>query len=380
MAVAAVYLVQGLCFASLLTNVPALKERFELSDGALTLVLLAVPVVAGVGSLLAGLAAARLGSAAVLRPAAVGVCVAVALVGLAARHWQLYAAVAVFGLMVGAVDAAMNMQGVAVQWWYGRSILASFHGVWSVAGIAGALATSGAAALSVPTGAALGAVGVVGAAIALAAGRLLVRPAEAPVPSTVSPAGPLAPRSGRPILLIGLGVMVMFVAESATSNWSAVYLHDRLGANRSVAALGVAAYLTSQVLGRGVADRVVQRFGPARTVAVGGLVGAVGLLLVAVAGSPLVALVGFAVVGTGLCVVVPQAFSAAGALDVDGSGAAIARVNLFNYAGFVVGAALVGVVAEAADLRFAFVVPAVLVAGIVAVAPAFAVAVRKRDG
>jgi predicted MFS family arabinose efflux permease len=115
-------------------------------------------------------------------------------------------------------------------------------------------------------------------------------------------------------------------------------------------------------------------------VAVGGLVGAVGLLLVAVAGSPLVALVGFAVVGTGLCVVVPQAFSAAGALDVDGSGAAIACVNLFNYAGFVVGAALVGVVAEAADLRFAFVVPAVLVAAIVVVAPAFAVGVRQRDG
>jgi MFS family permease len=166
--------------------------------------------------------------------------------------------------------------------------------------------------------------------------------------------------------------MAMFLAESATSNWSAVYLHDGLGAPNSVAALGVAAYLTSQVLGRTGADRAVQAFGPALTVATGAVVGAAGLAVVVAAREPWQAVTGFAVVGAGLCVVVPLAFSAAGALDRDGSGAAIARVNLFNYAGFIVGAALIGAVAEAASLRLAFAVPAVLVLGIVAAAPAFA--------
>src|SRR2546429_1039183 len=100
------------------------------------------------------------------------------------------------------------------------------------------------------------------------------------------------------------------------------------------------------------------------------------MAVVATAPSPLVGVIGFAIVGGGLCVVVPQSFSAAGALDPTGSGVAIARVNLFNYIGFVVGAGLVGAVAKGASLRWAFAVPAVLALGIVALAPSFGVARR----
>src|SRR5690349_10542951 len=142
MAVAGAYLVQGLCFAAVLTQVPALKQKFGFSDGELALILLAVPVVAGFGSLLAGALAARLGSRIVLRVAGLCVCAAMVGVGLAGTRVLLFVATAFFGLVLGAVDATMNMQGVAVQGWYGRSILASFHGVWSLAGIAGALATA----------------------------------------------------------------------------------------------------------------------------------------------------------------------------------------------------------------------------------------------
>src|SRR5207248_556782 len=98
------------------------------------------------------------------------------------------------------------------------------------------------------------------------------------------------------------------------------------------------------------------------------------LVVVVVAPSPAYGLLGFALVGLGLCVVVPQSFSAAGALDPTGSGVAVARVNLFNYVGFVVGAILIGAVASGTSLRWAFAVPAVLTLVIVALARAFAVA------
>ena len=191
-----------------------------------------------------------------------------------------------------------------------------------------------------------------------------------PAPSeVVSPRIPWVP-----ILLVGIAVMLMYIADSATSNWGAVYLHDGLHASKSVAPLGLGAYLTCQVLGRSGADRLVRRYGPVRVVAAGGLVGAVGMMLVAVAPHPLLGVLGFGIVGAGLCVVVPQSFSAAGALDPTGSGVAIARVNLFNYVGFVVGAALIGAVAKGASLRWAFAVPAVLALGIVALAPSFGIA------
>ena len=87
--------------------------------------------------------------------------------------------------------------------------------------------------------------------------------------------------------------------------------------------------------------------------------------------TPALSIAGFAVVGLGLSLVVPQSFSAAGRLDPGGAGIAIARVNLFDYVGFVVGAGLIGAVAQSWSLRWAFVVPAILAAGIVVLAPAF---------
>jgi MFS family permease len=166
-------------------------------------------------------------------------------------------------------------------------------------------------------------------------------------------------------------MMLMYIADSATSNWSAVYLHTGLHSSPSVAALGLAAYQTCMVLGRALADRFVARHGPVRAVAAGGVVGVLGLLLVVAADGPALGIAGFAVLGLGLCVVVPQSFSAAGQLDPAGTGLAVARVNLFNYVGFVVGAGLIGLVAQGRGLRMAFGVPAVLAIGIVVLARSF---------
>jgi predicted MFS family arabinose efflux permease len=361
-----------------LSQVVALKEKFGFTEDDLTLVLLAVPVVAGLGSVLAGVFAPRLGSALVLRvsgPAVGGAMIAIGWVG---TRPGLYLSVSLFGLFLGAVDASMNMQGVGVQRHYGRSLLASFHGWWSLAGILAALTAAGASKANLPLGVTLGTMALIGTGVAVAVGPLLLRRAEEVVPAPASPGPVRIPWV--PILLVGTAVMLMYIADSATSNWGAVYLHDGLHASKSVAPLGLGAYLTCQVLGRSGADRLVRRYGPVRVVAAGGLVGAVGMTLVAVAPRPFLGVLGFAIVGAGLCVVVPQSFSAAGALDPTGSGVAIARVNLFNYAGFVAGAALIGAVAKGASLRWAFAVPAVLALGIVALAPSFGIARQARRG
>jgi MFS family permease len=362
-----------------LTQVVALKEKFHFTEDELTLVLLAVPVVAGLGSVLAGYFAPRVGSALVLRISAPLVGLTMIAIGWVGTRVGLYVAVAAFGLFLGAVDASMNMQGVGVQRRYGRSLLASFHGWWSLAGILGALATAGASKLDIPLGVALATVALVGIGVAVSVGPLLLRRSEEAASAPALPAGAPPRIPWVPIMLIGVAVMLMYIADSATSNWGGIYLHDGLHASKSVAPLGLGAYLTCQVLGRAGADRLVRRYGPVRVVAAGGLVGAVGMTLVAAAPHPFLGVLGFGIVGAGLCVVVPQSFSAAGALDPTGSGIAIARVNLFNYVGFVAGAALIGAVAKGASLRWAFAVPAVLALGIVALAPSFGVARRVQS-
>ncbi len=101
------------------------------------------------------------------------------------------------------------------------------------------------------------------------------------------------------------------------------------------------------------------------------MIATVGFAWVVLAPNQLLGLVAFGVTGVGLAVVAPQSFSAAGRLDPAGTGVAIARVNLFNYVGFIVGAALVGGLAEAANMRVAFAAPLVLAAVIILLAPGF---------
>jgi sugar phosphate permease len=261
--------------------------------------------------------------------------------------------------------------------------------------IVGSLSNSAAGALQLRLSTALAAIAVIGVAIALTAGPRLYHRGELatlqgaptqspPVRGAATQSAPVqeAPVQSafaaipwRPLVLIGIAVMLMYISDSATSNWSAKYVEDVLHGAKSVGPLGLAAYATCQVLGRLlVADRAVHRFGPVRPVAVGGALGLVGMSLVAVAPAPGLAIAGFAIAGFGLCVVVPQSFSAAGALDPTGSGVAIARVNLFNYIGFILGAGLIGAVDQALGLRWAFAVPAVLCLGIIALARFFRVA------
>jgi MFS family permease len=381
-AASAAFAVQGLCFAAVIARVPELQTRFNLDDGQLTLILGAVPIVAGVGSVLAGLLAPRLGSGTVLRVAGVGVAASAAADGLVDRLAALFVAVACLGLFLGAVDATMNMQGVAVQRRYGRSILASCHAWWSIAAIVGSAAAIATANFSRPysLGAFLTGIGVAGALISLVAGPNLLKKAEeaqnpltAAVETPEDRQGPSGVRVGRTVALIGIALMVMFIGDSAATSWGPLYLQNAVNASHRLVPAGLFAYLTFQLFGRTVADAIIGKIGAVGTAIVGCVVAAAGFGVVVGLHTVVGAVAGFALVGVGLSVVVPLTFSAADALDPAGTGTVIARVNLFNYAGVVVGSILIGVIVDAVNYRVAFAVPGVLVLVILALAPAFRV-------
>ncbi|MCW2901625.1 MAG: major facilitator superfamily 1 [Streptosporangiaceae bacterium] len=371
------FAVQGLCFASLVTRVPRLQHAHHLSDGTLALVLLLVPVIAGAGSVLCGVVFRHRGSAMVLRLAQPGVCLAMCLVGLAGdQAYSLYGALALFGLSVGAVDASMNAQAVAVERRYGRSVVTGFYAVWSAAGIAGGLWSAIANGLELPLFAGFALPAAAGVTASLLTGRRLLRRTEEatalPARQTLTTAAAQVP--WRPILVLGAAMACMYVADAATSNYSTKYLEDELHGTAGVAPLAYVAYQLAMVGARAVADLGVRRLGAVHVVRLGGLVGLVGMAGVVAAPSPPAAIVAFAVLGLGLCVVPPVAFSAAGQVDPTGLGIAVARVNVFNYVGFVLGAAIIGAIAPlsaANGLRIAFVVPAALTLVIICTAPGF---------
>jgi predicted MFS family arabinose efflux permease len=367
-AVFCAYGVQGTMFASLVTRVPTLQDRFGLSDGALGVLLLLVPVVAGLGSVLAGWLSSRYGSAIVLRAAQPAVCVLVAVVGAMPRFGPFLVALFAFALALGMVDALAGIQGVLLEQRYGRSIMHGFFSAWSLAGIAGAGITSLTNHYDLSLGWALAIVAAAGIAVAAYTGRWLLH--GRPDPSDAG-TGRAAAIPWRPIVLVGLVVAFMYVADAATSNFSAHYLQNALHSSDTVGPLAYAFYQAAMVLGRASADRLVSRFGPVRTVRTGGVVALAGVTLATLAPNPWLAIAGFFVLGIGLCPVAPQGFTAAGVLDPAGTGVAVARINLFNYAGFVVGAPLIGIVSEAATERIAFGLLLFFALGIVLLAGAF---------
>jgi MFS family permease len=368
LAVAAGFFLQGLVFAAIVTQVPTLKDKIGLGDGDVTILLVVVAVVSGVGSVFAGMIAERRTSSVALRAALMTIALGALLVGLAPNKPLLFAAFVLYGLGIGGVDASMNMQGVRVQAAYGRSVMANFHGVWSVAGIAGALYASGVTRLDVPLGVSLSVIAAFTLAIALLASRFFVEAREVEV--GLSREDLDVP--WRPVLLFGLVILVFYAADTGILTWSSVYLHDALGARKSVAPLAFAAYETGAIVSRFGGDFLVRRRGDVFVVRLGTAIGAAGLVGVVAAPAPTLAIAGFFVVGLGLAILVPLSFAAiAGAVGPAAVDVAIARLNIANYLGAILGGALIGAAASSGHLRWAFVIPLAIVPVVLLVAKEF---------
>lgn len=342
------FFVQGVTFALLVTRIPAVQDRYGISDALLPAFLAAVPVLAGVGSVAAGRLVRRMAPSTLLRWAQPVVLLALLGVGAGERLWHAALALGAFGLAVGALDAAMNMLGVSLQRAYGRSIMLGFHAAYSLGGIAGASLAWAAVRADVALGLSYLAVVVVVLPAALLGSRWYVggqpRTAREPV--------------GRPVgVMVPLCLVMTFayIGDATVSNWSAKYVTDVLHGSEELATVPYNAYMVTTLLGRAVGDLGVRRFGAVAVVRGGAVLAAAGFGLVAGAPGPWAGVAGFTVLGLGLSVLVPQTFAAAR------DDAEVARLNVFNYAGYLVGSPLVGALGEAWSHRGAMLVPLVLV-------------------
>ncbi|MFJ3720545.1 MFS transporter [Streptomyces sp. NPDC090057] len=353
------FFAQGVAFALLVTRIPAIQDRYGISDALLPVFLAAVPILAGAGSVTTEQLVKRIRPSRLLRWSQPVVLLALVGVGAGDGLAGLGVALAVFGLSVGALDASMNMLGVSLQRTYGRSIMLSFHAVYSLGGIVGAsLAWAGAhwhLALWVSY---LPVVAVLLPA-ALVGSRWYVDGVAEPVADR--PAGQGGGLVFKLLLPLCLVMTFAYIGDSTVSNWSAKYLKDVLGSSEQLATVPYNVYMVTTLVGRSLGDFGVRRFGAAAVVRLGALVAAAGFAVVSVAPDAWLGMLGFTLLGLGLCVLVPQTFAAAGRLFPGASDAAIARLNIFNYVGFLVGSPLVGALGDAWSYRGAMLVPMVLV-------------------
>lgn len=370
LAIAAGFATQGFVFIGLTTRLPDIKDRWDLSELGISGVLLAIVLLAGAGSVLAERLSVRVASARVLRAGLVLVAGGAALM-LAAPAWAAYLlGVGLYGVGLGMVDATTNMQAVALERRYGRTILPSFHGAWTFGGLLGAAVTLATADVDLPWTALITVLPLV-----VAAASFLPRDT-----GTSSDAAELA-IPWRPILMVGLGMVVFYMVDTAAQTWGAVYLDEVVEAPSRWVALATLPYLIASLLVRLAGDSIVERYGVTPVLRIGAVVACGGLLVVTVAPTWPVAVLGFTLTGAGISVVAPLSFSAAARIaggSVERVDAVIARFNQFNYVGGLLGAVLTGVVGKD-ELRYGFVVPMVLVLTLLPLARWFAASSASSD-
>lgn len=360
--VGVLFLTNGAIFANLLPRYPEIKADLELSNTAFGLAVAAFPMGALIAGLTAGMLVRRFRSSRVAVTATFLTALCMLLAGTAPAWSVLAAALFLAGAMDSITDVAQNSHGLRVQRLYKRSIINSFHAIWSIGAVTGGLLGSAAAGLDIPRGLHLSLSAAIFSALALACYRLLLagpepleqdienpstsgeRPAQSAVRGAAAKYGVLAAL----ILIAASGAFV----EEAGSSWSALYLSASLGASAFVAGLGFIALQGMQFIGRITGDRLVDRFGERAVARAGGVVVFLGMGTALAFPSLVGTVAGFGMAGLGVATLIPAAMHAADQLPGLKPGTGLTIVSWLLRLGFLLSAPLIGLVADLSSVRY----------------------------
>ncbi|NKQ10538.1 MFS transporter [Pseudomonas sp. SST3] len=338
--------------------VPYVRERIEMSDALFGTLLLCI----GIGSLtwmpLSGLLVTRCG----IRPVVLSsiVLLLFALLGMALTEsiWILALALFCFGGSLGVIDVALNIQGVLIERDTGKRHMSNFHGMFSLGSICGALALTGAltAGLAPATGTLLMIAVIALANFAVASGFLRDK----------APAGGVAfIRPTRMVLLVGALCFVVYLAEGAVLDWSALYLTEYKALETAKGGLGYASFALMVTIGRFAGAPVVNSLGTARVIGFGGLLAGIGIGLSIVTDHWALALLGYGLCGLGCANVSPVLISSLSRHQGMPVHQAITAATTIGFAGVLAGPAVIGVIAHYGSLTLAFGLLALLLFGLV---------------
>ncbi len=346
--VGAMFFLAGLTFASWASRIAGIQQKLSLSDAALGGILFTLPVGLMVSLPFSGWIITRIGSRKLLLFALPLYAVALASLGLAQNTLQLIAGLFCFGLTSNAMNIAVNTQAVATEKLYSKPIMASFHGLWSLAGF---------------TGAAIGTLMIgegIDPAVHFSLILLLVligiavsfRYLQDDIGSVQS--GPVFVMPDASLMKLGAVAFCSMICEGAMFDWSVIYFKKVIHAEDAWMAAGYTAFMSTMAGGRFVADWFSGRFGLKRTLQVSGTLTATGLLIAVFFPYMLTAVLGFMLVGAGVSSVVPLVYSTAGKSGTMSPGVAIAAVSTIGFVGFLIGPPVIGFVAGAFSLRVSF--------------------------
>jgi MFS family permease len=351
-AVALTYFSMGLSFASWASRIPDIKTALNLSDGRLGSILFALPVGQLLMMTFSGKLVTRFGSHRTILFALPAYTICLFNIGLVNKGWELAIALFIFGLAGNLCNISTNTQGVSAEKMYNRSIMASFHGVWSLAGFTGALIGLLMINLKVPPKWHFITILVIVWVIFYLNRRFYIE---------VKPAANKDER-GRSFfskpdsILLQLGIICFcsMASEGAMFDWSGIYFKDVVKVKPSFVILGYTSFMIMMASGRFLADKIISRIGRKKLLQISGIVISTGLFTSVLLPYLLPCTIAFMLVGLGVSSIVPTVYSTAGKYGKVPPGIALATVSSVGFLGFLMGPPLIGHISELFGLRYSF--------------------------
>jgi MFS family permease len=360
-AVGVLFFMAGLCFASWASRIATVQQTMGLSDAALGAVLFSLPVGLMCSLPFSGWIITKIGSKRLLLAAIMVYGCALVSLGLAKNTFQLVICLVCYGFASNAVNISVNTQAVATEKLYDKPIMASFHGLWSLAGFTGAGIGTFMIGKRIDPFHHFIVILVILFIGVIAASRYLYDDTNDPKNETAASMTLLEKlKLIIPLITLGSIAFCSMICEGAMFDWSVIYFKKVVVVPISIQGAGFTAFMLTMACGRFVADGFAHRFGLKRTLQVSGSLTTTGLLIAVLFPYFYTAMAGFLLVGAGVSSVVPMVFSAAGKSKTMSPGVALAAVSTIGFIGFLIGPPVIGFIAGLATLRASFVFIAVM--------------------
>ena len=354
-AVSVYFFLAGLCFSSWASRIPNIQQKLQLSEAALGSILLSLPIGLVVSLPFSGILVQKFGSRSIAVIAAICYAATLPFLGLATQVWHLAITLFCFGFFGNLLNISMNTQAVGIETIYGRSIMASFHGLWSLAGFSGASIGTLMVSLSVKPFTHFCIITIAEILTVFISYKYLLQK-----DAQHAEKQPLFVKPDLYLLKLGLIALCCMICEGAMFDWSGVYFRKVVLAPLGLVTLGYTAFMSTMAGGRFAGDWLSERLGKKRMIQLSGIVIAAGLLTAVLFPYIITATIGFLFVGLGVSSVVPLVYGSAGKSKTMSAGMALAAVSTIGYFGFLFGPPVIGFIAQASSLRWSFTLIAVL--------------------
>jgi len=359
-AVGAMFFMAGLCFASWASRIASIQTHLGLSFAALGGVLSALPVGLMCSLPFSGWIITKIGSRRLLIIALTIYGLTLVTLGLAQNSFQLICCLWLYGFSSNAVNISVNTQAVAAERLYDKPIMATFHGLWSLAGFTGAGIGTFMIAKGIDPYEHFAIIaGIIILSIIVAARSLK--------DDKTAGSGPIFVMPDSSLIKLGVIAFCSMICEGAMFDWSTIYFRDIIHPDKALIGAGYACFMGAMASGRFIADWFAHRFGMKRILQVSGSLTAIGLLIAVAFPYLWPAIAGFLLVGVGVSSVVPMVYSAAGKSKTMAPGVALAAVSTIGFSGFLVAPSIIGFIASLATLRASFILIACMGISVVVV-------------